>query len=169
MRKRRSTFTRASSACACVALPSLVRSLAALTAPRQVVLEYPMPAGKFTNYFVAYVPAGVEIPEGDDAKYHFVFSMPGVIELCHNWGTETDPEFKGYHNGNSDPRGFGHIAIAVPDMDAAVARFDALDVPFQKRPEAGMMKGIAFIRDPDGYWIELVCPSKKPWLETPTQ
>lgn len=24
-----------------------------------------------------------------------------------NWGTESDPEFKGYHNGNSDPRGFG--------------------------------------------------------------
>ena len=25
----------------------------------------------------------------------------------HNWGTESDPEFKGYHNGNSEPRGFG--------------------------------------------------------------
>lgn len=24
-----------------------------------------------------------------------------------NWGTENDPEFKGYHNGNSEPRGFG--------------------------------------------------------------
>lgn len=24
-----------------------------------------------------------------------------------NWGTESDPEFKGYHNGNSEPRGFG--------------------------------------------------------------
>jgi hypothetical protein len=28
---------------------------------------------------------------------------------CSNWGTETDPEFKGYHNGNSDPRGFGNF------------------------------------------------------------
>jgi len=24
-----------------------------------------------------------------------------------NWGTESDPAFKGYHNGNSEPRGFG--------------------------------------------------------------
>ena len=28
--------------------------------------------------------------------------------LDSNWGTESDPEFKGYHNGNSDPRGFGN-------------------------------------------------------------
>lgn len=28
-------------------------------------------------------------------------------QTCHsNWGTESDPDFK-YHNGNSDPRGFG--------------------------------------------------------------
>lgn len=35
----------------------------------------------------------------------------GVLELTHNHGTETDPDFKGYASGNSDPgRGFGHIA-----------------------------------------------------------
>jgi hypothetical protein len=49
-------------------------------------------------------------------KYHWLFFnsmlMPSntLIKSCYycsNWGTETDPEFKGYHNGNSDPRGFG--------------------------------------------------------------
>jgi len=29
-----------------------------------------------------------------------------------NWGTESDPEFKGYHNGNSEPRGFGMSDIS---------------------------------------------------------
>jgi len=24
-----------------------------------------------------------------------------------NWGTASDPNFKGYHNGNNDPRGYG--------------------------------------------------------------
>ncbi|MBA0844481.1 hypothetical protein Goarm_001577, partial [Gossypium armourianum] len=55
----------------------------------------------------------------------WTFGRAATIELTHNWGTESDPEFKGYHTGNSEPRGFGK------------------------------MKGIAFIKDPDGYWIEI--------------
>lgn len=30
-----------------------------------------------------------------------------TIYAISNWGTESDPDFKGYHNGNSEPRGFG--------------------------------------------------------------
>jgi lactoylglutathione lyase len=44
--------------------------------------------------------------------------------LTHNWGSESDPEFKGYHSGNSEPKGFGHIGLAVPDVYAACKRFE---------------------------------------------
>lgn len=31
-----------------------------------------------------------------------------------------------------------------------------LGVEFQKKPNDGKMKGLAFIKDPDGYWIEIL-------------
>ena len=79
----------------------------------------------------------------------------GVLELTHNPGTETLDKTP-YHSGNSEPRGFGHIAITVDDVEAACARFERLGVPFKKRLTDGKMKNIAFILDPDGYWIEVV-------------
>jgi lactoylglutathione lyase len=35
-------------------------------------------------------------------------------------------------------------------------RFDSLGIPFIKKPDEGTMKNLAFIRDPDGYWIEIL-------------
>jgi lactoylglutathione lyase len=34
-----------------------------------------------------------------------------------------------------------------------------MGVEFVKRPDDGNMKGLAFIRDPDGYWIEILSSS----------
>ena len=39
-----------------------------------------------------------------------------------------------------------------------------MGVEFQKRPNDGKMKGIAFIKDPDGYWIEIFTPERQPEL-----
>jgi lactoylglutathione lyase len=38
----------------------------------------------------------------------------------------------------------------------ACERFEKIGVDFVKRPDDGTMKGLAFIRDPDGYWIEIL-------------
>jgi lactoylglutathione lyase len=44
----------------------------------------------------------------------------------------------------------------VDDLPAACERFESLNVSFKKRLTDGRMHNIAFILDPDGYWIEVV-------------
>ncbi|XP_042476794.1 lactoylglutathione lyase isoform X2 [Macadamia integrifolia] len=109
---------------------------------------------KFTLYFMGYEDPATA-PTSPSERTVWTFSKLATIELTHNWGTESDPDFKGYHTGNSEPRGFGHIGITVDDTNKACERFESLGVEFVKRPNDGKMKGIAFIKDPDGYWIEI--------------
>lgn len=118
---------------------------------------------KFSLFFLAAIDEQHLGYWSEDSKERLVqtFGRPAMLELTHNWGTESDPDFK-YHNGNDEPKGFGHIGFAVPDLDAACERFEGLGVPFVKRPQDGKMKEIAFIRDPDGYWIELFTPGRLP-------
>ncbi|KAJ7587226.1 Glyoxalase/Bleomycin resistance protein/Dihydroxybiphenyl dioxygenase [Mycena floridula] len=109
----------------------------------------------FTLYFLAFDEHDGTLTA--EEKERSRFSREGVLELTHNHGTESDPDFAGYSSGNSDPgRGFGHLAITVDDVDKACDRFEKLDVTFKKRPSEGTMRDIAFILDPDGYWIEIL-------------
>lgn len=78
-----------------------------------------------------------------------------MLELTHNWGDEDEPDLQ-FHNGNEEPKGYGHIGITVPDVYAAVERLEAFGAEFVKRPDDGCLKGIAFVKDPDGYWIEIL-------------
>jgi lactoylglutathione lyase len=91
------------------------------------------PSGEFTLAFVGY---------GEEKNNT-------VIELTHNWGQEED-----YDLGN----GFGHLALGVPDIYATcdVLEKEGVSIP---RPAGPMKHGgsvIAFIKDPDGYLIELI-------------
>uniref|UniRef100_A0A0A9YSP0 Lactoylglutathione lyase n=1 Tax=Lygus hesperus TaxID=30085 RepID=A0A0A9YSP0_LYGHE len=112
---------------------------------------------KFSLYFVGYEDAK-DIPTDSQEATRWALSRRATIELTHNWGTENDKDLS-YHNGNTEPRGFGHIGLAVPDVDAACKRFETLGVEFVKKPNDGKMKKIAFIKDPDGYWIEIFSPA----------
>jgi lactoylglutathione lyase len=115
--------------------------------------RYDFDAMKFSLYFMGYPTT--DVPTDKAARIKWIFEQPALIELTHNWGSEDDPALA-YHNGNDEPRGFGHIGISVPDVYAACERFERLGVAFVKRPDDGTMKGLAFIRDPDGYWIEVL-------------
>ncbi len=90
------------------------------------------PEGKFTLAFVGY---------GDERDH-------AVIELTHNWDTDH------YDLG----KGFGHIAIEVDDVYAAVETLRSRGGKVIR--EAGPMNAgttiIAFVQDPDGYAIELL-------------
>lgn len=120
--------------------------------------RYDFEAMQFSLYFMGYLAPDEHIPEAAGPRAQWVFGRPALIELTHNWGSETDASFAGYHDGNAEPKGFGHIGISVPDVYAACARFEALGIEFVKRPDDGKMKGLAFIKDPDGYWIEILSP-----------
>ncbi len=98
----------------------------------QLLRRKDYPEGRFTLAFVGYGP------ESEEA----------VIELTHNWDTAS------YALGD----GFGHVAIAVDDIHGACDRIRTQGGVITREP--GPMKHgstvIAFVRDPDGYAIELI-------------
>ncbi len=90
------------------------------------------PDGRFTLAFVGF---------GDEAD-------EAALELTHNWDTDH------YELGN----GFGHIAIEVDDVYAACEQVSAKGGQVV-RPAGPMKHGstiLAFVKDPDGYLIELL-------------
>ncbi|KAL8977305.1 MAG: hypothetical protein Q9205_006863, partial [Flavoplaca limonia] len=81
------------------------------------------PSSGFNLYFLGYVP-------GANNNVNTA-TLEGVLELTWNYGTEKDENFR-YHDGNSEPQGFGHVAITVDDLDAACKRFEEEGVNWKK-------------------------------------
>ncbi|RVX67344.1 hypothetical protein B0A52_09125 [Exophiala mesophila] len=105
---------------------------------------------KFDLYFLAY-----DGPSSASAGNHWT-DREGVIELTHNYGTESDDSYT-INNGNKEPhKGFGHICISVDNIQAACQRIEDAGYKFQKKLTDGRMRHIAFALDPDGYWVEII-------------
>ena len=98
----------------------------------QLLRQKDYEGGRFTLAFLGY---------GDEKENT-------VIELTHNWDTES------YDLGN----GFGHLAIGVPDIYSTCDTLREKGAVITREP--GPMKHgntvIAFLKDPDGYAIELI-------------
>ncbi|MFT8675954.1 MAG: lactoylglutathione lyase [Acetobacter sp.] len=93
-----------------------------------------VPAGQYTLVFIGFAD--------NDAGQ-------AEVELTYNWGQDD-----GYEIGT----GFGHLAVGVADVAAAVERVRAGGGKVTR--EAGPVQFgttvIAFVEDPDGYKIELI-------------
>jgi lactoylglutathione lyase len=94
-----------------------------------------------------------ELPIRDEAVNYFL-GIPGgdgpELELTYNF----DIPAGGYEIGT----GYGHIAVTVDDMNDALAALVEKGIEPEKPPyrvgEGGSL--IAFVRDPDGYRVELI-------------
>src|SRR3569833_1839416 len=105
-------------------------------------------AAGFTLYFLGY-PGKQGMPEENSRTS----DREGLLELTWNHGTEKDEAFS-YHNGNNEPQGFGHICIAVDNLDAACQRLEDLNVSLKKRLTDWRMRNVTNNQNPDGYWVE---------------
>ena len=92
------------------------------------------------------------MPIGDEAINVFM-GLPGedpVLELTYNHGVDS------YDLGT----GYNHIALAVEDLDGTLAKLAEDGIEPEKPPyrPGGRTEGpfIAFVRDPDGYRVELI-------------
>jgi lactoylglutathione lyase len=98
------------------------------------------------------------IPIRDEAINVFM-NMPGDgdmprLELTYNFGVDS------YELGT----GYGHIALAVNDLDGTLERLAKVGIEPEKPPYSVREGGsrLCFVRDPDGYRIEVVEKPKAP-------
>jgi lactoylglutathione lyase len=92
----------------------------------------------------------------DNKEYRYTLAFVGygdeidhtVLELTYNWGVDN------YELGTA----YGHIAIGVEDIYALCKQIELQggEVYRKPGPVLGGKTVIAFVRDPDGYAIELI-------------
>ena len=88
----------------------------------------------------------------DDCELIFLTDEDGVNQIELTYNDET-PE-NGYDLGN----GFGHLAFSVKSLDEFTKKLHSLGYEYLYEPYdlKKKKKKIAFIKDPDGYEIEMI-------------
>ena len=91
------------------------------------------------------------VRNGEKEATNYFFGVPGQdeeLELTFNHDGRT------YDLGT----GYGHIALAVDDLDDALARLKDQGIEPEREPYRVREGGsrICFVQDPDGYRIELI-------------
>ena len=91
------------------------------------------------------------VRDGELEATNYFFSLGGsddVLELTFNHDGRT------YELGT----GYGHIALGVEDLDGTLARLAGQGIEPERPPYSVRAGGsrICFVRDPDGYRIELI-------------
>ena len=91
------------------------------------------------------------VRDGEHEATNYFFGIPGQdeeLELTYN----TDG--RSYELGT----GFGHIALAVDDLDVTLAALHDRGIEPEREPYRVREGGsrICFVQDPDGYRIELI-------------
>ena len=97
-----------------------------------------------------------EIRRAENPEYRYTLAFVGyadeseqaAIELTHNWDTDS------YDLGNA----YGHIALEFDDIYTACEQIKQRGgiVSREPGPVLGGTTEIAFVKDPDGYAIELI-------------
>jgi lactoylglutathione lyase len=98
-----------------------------------VLSRFDSEQGRFTLVFVSYTG----------------FADGPAIELTHNWDTSED-----YSHGS----GYGHVAVGVPDIHMMCDKLEGMGAKVSLRPKR-IVEGapeLAFVKDPDGYAVELI-------------
>ena len=95
-----------------------------------------------------------EMHFSDASNYFFAMQKDAdapMLELTHNHG-RTEP----YEIGD----GYSHVAFTVDDLEGFVGRLKEQGVEVALEPKTMTVEGhdyrIAFVKDPDGYRIELI-------------
>jgi lactoylglutathione lyase len=91
------------------------------------------------------------VRDGELEATNYFFGLPGEdveLELTYNHDGRT------YELGT----GFGHVALAVDDLDETLARLAKQDIEPEREPYRVREGGsrICFVQDPDGYRVELI-------------
>jgi lactoylglutathione lyase len=92
-----------------------------------------------------------ELPIRDEAINYFL-GVPGKdqpeLELTYNFGVDS------YELGT----GYGHIALTVDDLDTTLEELAGQGIEPERAPYQVREGGsrICFVRDPDGYRVELI-------------